>query len=394
MTFPTIDAALAKAAVKWPQNIAYRFNSTSLTYDALLAQAKATAACLVAAGVQPGDRVAIAMTKGLEMPVAIHAIWMAGGAFVPLDPTAPTSRLVGIIEDCEISVVISADRNSDLIEKILQDCTVKIVGAQIDGAECFLPAAQVADFEAHQNKPDDLAYIIFTSGSTGTPKGICHTFGSGTAFAHAWLRTYALRSDDVFFSTVPLHFDFSLADFFASAMVGASVELVPEQVLLFPASVAKLLEESGGTVWSSVPYTFIQLCERGAVETRDLSSLRWLIYGGEPLPPSALPLLRATFQANISNSYGPAEVNQVSEYTVPEDHPIDEPIPIGACMDHASFERTSDDELLVASTSMMRGYWKRPDLNRKAFSELNGVRYYHTGDRVEKDSLGRWTFLG
>lgn len=371
-----------------------RFNGQTLTYSALLQQARATAACLVSLGVQPGDRVAIAMTKGLEMPIAMHAIWFAGAAFVPLDPSAPASRHANIIRDCEISIVIGSERNTELLKKITQKCHVKIVGAEIPGADCFYPEASATDFERLTNSPDDLAYIIFTSGSTGTPKGICHTFASGSAFAHAWLKQYQPQKEDVFFSTVPLHFDFSLADFFVAAMVGASIELVPEQVLLFPASVAQLLEECGGTIWSSVPYTFIQLCERGAVEERDLSALRWLIYGGEPLPPSSLPLLRAALQAKISNSYGPAEVNQVSEYTVPPDHPNDQPIPIGTCMEHAIFKRGPDSELLVAATSMMRGYWKRPELNDEIFSDIDGTRFYHTGDRVKTDGEGHWVFLG
>jgi Acyl-CoA synthetases (AMP-forming)/AMP-acid ligases II len=174
---------------------------------------------------------------------------------------------------------------------------------------------------------------------------------------------YGLTRDDTFFCTVPLHFDFSLADFFTPAMVGACTELVPEPALLFPASLAALLEQSRATIWSSVPYTFTQLCERGAVAGRDLSSLRWLIYGGEPMPPSALPLLRQTFSAQISNSYGPAEVNQVTEYTVPEDHPADRAIPLGGPMPHAALTLAEDGELLVAAPSMMRGYWNRPDLD-------------------------------
>jgi amino acid adenylation domain-containing protein len=390
----SIDQALLPAAKKWPDRMAFRCRGATLTYGALEAETRAMAACLSSLGVAPGDRVAIAMTKGLEMPVAIHAIWWVGAAFVPLDPSAPVGRLTHIIRDCGISVVIGADRNAALLQEIAQASEVKIVGAEIPGAACYMPTAESNGAPPHRNAPDDLAYIIFTSGSTGTPKGICHSFDSGSGFAHAWLNTYQLRADDFFFSTVPLHFDFSLADFFTPAMVGAAVELVPEQVLLFPASLSKLLEDSGGTIWSSVPYTFIQLCERGAVEDRDLSALRWLIYGGEPLPPSSLPLLRKTFRARISNSYGPAEVNQVSEYTVPPEHPADRPVPIGAPMNHAVFTRSEEGELLVAASSMMSGYWNRPELNAKVFSDRDGTRYYHTGDRVETDAAGQWMFLG
>lgn len=382
-----IGAALDAAAAAWPEKAAYRFRGEALSYRDLRARARGLAAELVAAGVGKGDRVAIAMTKGLEMPVAIHAVWMAGAAFVPFDPGSPIARLAGIVDDCGIRVVISAPRSRKLAEALAEARGVTVLmPGEGSGHDRFAPVP---------NGDGDLAYIIFTSGSTGAPKGICHTHGSGRAFADAWRATYGLRAADVFFSTVPLHFDFSLADFFTPAEVGATVELVPEAMLAFPASVAELLQTAGGTIWSSVPYSFTQICERGGVEARDLSCLRWLIYGGEPMPPSALPALRRVFPgARISNSYGPAEVNQVTEYTVPEDHPADRPIPIGHPTCHAELADDGAGELLVAGPSMMQGYWNRPDLNARVFVEVDGKRHYRTGDRVTRDADGLWMFSG
>jgi amino acid adenylation domain-containing protein len=390
----SIDKALALAVENWPDRPAFRFSGGVLSYADLGTEAQLMAKRLSANGVAHGDRVALAMHKGLEMAVAIHAIWLIGAAFVPLDPSAPISRLSAIVEECGISVVIGAERNAELLKRIADATKATVLIAEVGAASQRSATDEPEGLEPHENKPDDLAYIIFTSGSTGVPKGICHTFASGTAFAHAWMKQYQLSRDDVFFSTVPLHFDFSLADFFTPAMVGAMTELVPEQALLFPASLSNLLEESGGTIWSSVPYTFVQLCERGAVENHDFSALRWLIYGGEPMPPSSLPRLRQVFRAQISNSYGPAEVNQVSEFTVPDDHPPDVPIPIGHCMGKAIFEIAGDGELLVASPSMMRGYWNRPDLTEASFEDREGTRFYRTGDRVAKNDDGLWVFLG
>lgn len=386
-TYSGIGAPLAKAATAWPDQAAFRFRGSSLSYRQLWRSAMQLAADLVALGVAPGDRVAIAMTKGLEMPIAIHGIWMAGAAFVPFDPGSPVARLTGIIDDCEIKVVVSAGRNRKLSEALAAERTVAITVPDLESDD--------TDFEPVANADDDLAYIIFTSGSTGAPKGICHTHASGRGFAEAWAEIYQPQKDDVFFSTVPLHFDFSLADFFVPATVGATVELVPEPMLAFPASVAELLEASGGSIWSSVPYSFTQICERGASESRDLSRLRWLIYGGEPMPPTALPELRRVFHgALISNSYGPAEVNQVTEYTVPSDHPETQSIPIGVPMPHSELREDETGELLVAGSSMMQGYWRRPDLNEKSFVTIDGTRFYRTGDRVSRDDVGLWMFSG
>ena len=387
-----IDAGLVRAVELWPDRTAFRHMNATLTYAQLWERARELAACLQDHGVRQGDRVAIAMTKGLEMPVAIHGIWMAGAAFVPLDPAAPVARLASILDDCDIRLVVGADRSARLLRQLAVQRPLTILGTQIEGADCVVPGPAPPEFRPAVNSPEDLAYIIFTSGSTGTPKGITHTHASGLAFARAWAEHYRLTVEDVFFCTVPLHFDFSLADFFAAPLAGATTELVPEPVLLFPASVAELLERSGATIWSTVPYAVIQLCERGAAETRDLSRLRWLIYGGEPMPPAKLPAIRRIMDARISNSYGPAEVNQVTQYTVPEDHSIADPIPIGHPMSHADLARTDEGELLVASPSMMRGYWNRPDLDAAAFVLRDGRHFYRTGDAVSRDDRGLWHF--
>lgn len=389
-----LDAALAQARQSWPDRDAYRCRGAALSYAGLYDQARDLAATLTALGVVKGDRVAIAMTKGLEMPVAIQAIWMAGAAFVPLDPSAPSDRLAGVMATCDITVVIGAQRDKRVLESLAERCAFTLIGAEINGAVCAQLAPAPATFQPAENTSDDIAYIMFTSGSTGAPKGMVHTHGSGRAFADMWAELYDLTQEDILFCTVPLHFDFSLADFLATPMRGACTELVPEPVQRFPASLAASLEDSRATIWSTVPFALVHLRERGAAETRDLSHLRWVIYGGEPFAPRQLAAIREVIGAEISNSYGPAELNQVSAYTVPRDHPVDQPIPIGEPTPQARFEVSADGELLVASASMMRGYWQRDDLNAQAFVEINGRRYYRTGDMVRQAEDGLWHFGG
>jgi amino acid adenylation domain-containing protein len=385
-----IDRYLAEAARRWPDQTAVRCGSDALTYSELRDRAAALAARLSELGVRPGDRVAIAMTKGIEMPVAVQAIWMAGAAFVPFDMFSPLARLKGLVQACDISVAITATRNAKVAAGLAEGTGLSL----LDAAETEDPGVP-PDFTPADNRADDLAYIMFTSGSTGQPKGIMHTHASGSAFAEMWARLYGPTVDDVLFCTVPLHFDFSLADFFAAAIGGATTELVAEPVQRFPASLGKLLQDSGATIWSTVPFALIQLCEHGAVDRLDLSRLRCIIYGGEALPAAKLQTLRGCLgEVRLSNSYGPAEVNQCTEFTVPPDFPSDKPIPIGHPTDHARLAVDEDGELLVATPAMMRGYWRRPELDAAVFTEIDGERYYRTGDAVRLGADGLWQFVG
>ncbi len=139
--------------------------------------------------------------------------------------------------------------------------------------------------------PGDPAYIIYTSGSTGRPKGIVHSHRSALAYATRGSDAYDLTAADRLANIAPLHFDQSTFELYAAPLVGAAVIIVPEPVLRFPASLSELIEEQRVTVWYSVPYLLDQLSTRGALDQRDLTSLRWVLFGGEVYPPGALARL-------------------------------------------------------------------------------------------------------
>jgi acyl-coenzyme A synthetase/AMP-(fatty) acid ligase len=166
------------------------------------------------------------------------------------------------------------------------------------------------------------------------------------------------------------------------------------------------------TIWYSVPFALIQLLLHGVLEARDLSPLRWVMFGGEPFPPKYLRALMAQWpQARFSNVYGPAETNQCTFYHVPpivEDS--DEQIPIGQMCENAeglvvdSKDQTvlpgQVGELLVRAPTMMRGYWGRPELNQEVFYRRSVFPDYEevflrTGDLVRLRKDGRnFDFLG
>ena len=171
------------------------------------------------------------------------------------------------------------------------------------------------------------------------------------------------------------------------------------------------MEDEQLTIWYSVPFALIQLLLHGVLEERNLLSIRWVLYGGEPFPPKHMHGLQQVWpHATFSNVYGPAEVNQCTAYPIPllaADH--SEPIPIGRMwfntdgiiVDHDDHivEPGEVGELLVRAPTMMQGYWNRPDLNAQAYfyRQLEGCvahKYYRTGDLVQELPDGELLFLG
>jgi amino acid adenylation domain-containing protein len=394
--------------------------TTSLSWGEYADRVASTAGSLVAVGVQPGDRVGVHLAKSVNSFVAVHAVIRAGAVVVPVDPLAPAELAGSVLLDAGVEVVITDARPAvldalaaqvDLRAILLPRAgasaqnesggPIVLTGADIDAVPAGAPVAV---------DPAAPAYIIYTSGSTGRPKGIVHTHRSALAYAVAAAAGYELSSDDRMVNIAPLHFDQSTFELYAAAIVGAAVIVVPDPVLRFPASVAALVEAERATVWYSVPHLLMQMVGRGALAERDLSPLRWILFGGEVFPPRQLAELMTLIpSARVSNVYGPAEVNQCTRHDLGAPPTGDDPVPIGRAWDAAQVRVVASDEpispdhpvpagdtgvLLVASDTMMAGYWRRDDLTAASTVIDDGVRWYVTGDLVVENPSGELVFLG
>ncbi|MFN3254754.1 MAG: AMP-binding protein [Ilumatobacter sp.] len=408
--------------------------TTSLSWSDAIERCGRLASLLDACGVAAGDRVAVRLPKSVDAFVAVHAVVRLGAVMVPIDPSAPSAMVRRVLADAGADVVITDDRAAsiDVVSDAPGVHTIVCAGGKpIDPARIGIGRHQRAfgreDIDAMPVAepvavaPDDPAYIIFTSGSTGVPKGIVHTHASAWAYAVASAAQYGVTSDDRLANIAPLHFDQSTFELYTAPLVGASVLVVPEPVLKFPASLSELVARERITIWYSVPYLLVQLARRGVLHERDLGALRWVLFGGESFPPDQLAaLMRLVPSATFSNVYGPAEVNQctVHDLDAPPDPGVT--VPIGrawAVADTRVIELGDDDravpgrprlvdpgergQLLVGSPTMMARYWNRPDLTAAAIVEIGEIapssgldRWYRTGDVVVEAPDGILTFFG
>jgi amino acid adenylation domain-containing protein len=419
-----LPQAVDRAAARAPEHEAVRFAGAHLTYGDLAIGSERLARVLVEHGVARGDRVAIYMGKGLRSAIAIHGIMKAGAAYVPLDPAAPPARLAFILRDAGIRHIVTEPARATVLAGLVQDgvplgCAVGLEpdGPAPDGG-WPLQVISWGDVDTAPAQPaaprvieQDLAYILYTSGSTGTPKGVMHTHRSALAWAGIAADTYGLRADDRLSNHAPLHFDLSTLDYFSAAIAGATTVIIPEAHVRLPASLARLIESERMTVLYTVPFALVQLLLHGALEKRDLAGLRWVLFGGEPMPTGHLrTLMRLLPHARFCNVYGPTETNGCTHYVVgsiPDDS--EEPIPIGRPYGNVEAMLVDDEDhpvqpgetghLLIRSPTMMRGYWGRPDLDAKAFFRRSVFGhhedvFHRTGDLARELPDGNLGFLG
>jgi len=416
-----IHEAMEAAADSTPDASALRFSKTELSYADLVHRSDQVAAVLLDHGVRRGDRVGLYLNKSIEAVISLYGVMKAGAAYVPLDAGAPAARTRAIMATCDLRALISHPQKAKDLLTVLQGEETPRGLRCVIGLDHPIPGGMTTlswkDVEGASGiirpntESDDLAYILFTSGSTGVPKGIMHSHRSGLAYAKLAADMYDVRPGDRLSNHPPLHFDMSIFDYVSGPISGACTVIIPEAYTKIPASLSKLIEDQQLTHWYSVPFALIQLLEHGVLEMRDLSSLRWVVFAGEPFPAKHLGALMSRLpKASFSNSYGPTELNQCTYHHVgPHDLADHHPPPIGRVWDGAEALVVDEadqeviagkqGELLVHSPTMMQGYWQRPDLNEKAFHDLPGAdsvakRFYRTGDLVIDEGDGSFRFLG
>jgi amino acid adenylation domain-containing protein len=400
-----------------PGNTAFQSGNESVTYSEADQKTNQIAHFLINKGLKKSDRVGVFLNRNVKSALSVHGILKAGGVFVPIDTDAPAERIQFILDDCKVKHLISEEGLANKLKTVIDSISTELVILGIDVAQTshsFFHWENLNDFQT--NVPDikilssDLAYIMYTSGTTGFPKGIMHTHYSGLSYAKLSKVLYNITEADVVANHSPLHFDMSTLGYFTAPLAGATCIILGKQYSVFSASLSELIEQEKITVWYSVPSVLQQLLERGDLQNRELSSLRWVLFGGEPFPVHQLnQFLEYCPNAFFSNVYGPAEVNQCTFYNRKGKVKKYDSVPLGLVwndtehliLDENGVEVKQGEvgELLIHSSTMMYGYWNNQQRTKESILEVERSsgfkkKFYKTGDLVKADDDGLLLFFG
>ncbi|MGC9380731.1 amino acid adenylation domain-containing protein [Streptomyces sp. MH13] len=382
----------------------------SLTYGELADAKDRLASVLRAAGVGPGQRVAVAVPPSVEQVVALVAIVSAGGAYVPLDPAYPDERLEYVLADAAPQVVLVAPDRRDRFAGLLSRAGAPTARVLVQGDEPP-PATAAPGTGPGRHDP---AYVIYTSGSTGRPKGVVVPHSSVVTLLASTRPDMNSGPDDVWVQFHSFSFDFAVWELWGALAHGAEL-LVPEYGLTrSPVDFHRLVRERGVTVLNQTPSAFYRFIEADRHAGRPLPALRRIIFGGEALDLGRLRgwvERHGTGSPELVNMYGITETTVHVTHRVLTDAdfaPGDEAGPIGGPLAGLVTYLLDDrlrpvppgrvGALYVAGDQVSLGYLGRPGLTAARFVADpfagDGSRMYHTGDLARRTLDGELRFAG
>ncbi|MBD2234787.1 non-ribosomal peptide synthetase [Phormidium tenue] len=415
-------------AKQTPKTIALVTEFQTLTYQALDRQADQLGQSLRKMRVQPNSLVGLCVDRSADMVIGILGILKAGGAYVPLDPTYPSDRLQFILNDTQVSILLT---QSWLTESLPATSATIVCLDQPLCPHSPTPSPDKGEGEQEQEESrksgetlsaqsllsrhgdrrlggegfPDLAYVIYTSGSTGTPKGVLLSHWGLCNVVRAQQQVFQPNRTSRVLQFSSLSFDASIFEIALALGSGGTLYIPPQSAQLPGMALMQFLQEH------AITHALMTPAVLAVLPSGELPNLQVLITGGEICSSQVID--RWAANRRFFNAYGPTETTIWA--TVAELHPGDNPLTIGRPILNTQVYILDahlnpvpagiPGELYIGGAGVAQGYLNRPGLTMKRFvsTDLKGVfsptnkqqsTLYKTGDRVLYNRDGTIHFLG
>ncbi|MGZ4432661.1 MAG: non-ribosomal peptide synthetase, partial [Trebonia sp.] len=367
---PLFLELFAARVVSAPDAVAVSCGGRWVSYGWLASRASGVAGFLRGAGAGAESVVGLSLERGPEMVAAVVGTWLAGAAYVPLDPAYPAGRLEFMAADSGAGVVLT--------------------GLSLSHRQ---PAMDVDDSSASLPLAGQAAYVIYTSGSTGVPNGVVVSHASVANLVAALGPVLGAGPGVRVLQFASFSFDASVLDVAVTLASGGTLVVAAGAERAEPGLLAAMVRAAGVGAASVVP-SLLQVLDPAAVP-----GLGTVLTGAELL---TAPVARVwSAGRRLVNTYGPTEATVMTTVT---SGPLTDAAlpPVGAPVANARvfvLDRWLSPvpagvtgELYIAGAGLARGYLDRPGLSAAKFVACpfgaGGERMYRTGD------LARWTAGG
>jgi len=423
----SVYANLQVSALRYPNKPGIIFYDTVLNYAQIHEQVLALAGYLQkVCGVQRGDRVLLDMQNSPQFIISYYAIMRADAMVVPVNPMLMTDELEHYIEDSGAKVALASQEIFSRIAPLIgKTCLTHVVAAAYSDYLIAPTELNVPDFVRapyavpamegvtpwkqalaaghapgpHQAGPDDRACMPYTSGTTGKPKGCVHTHRSvmfNAVASPTW--SGPMAPDHVTLAVLPF-FHVTGMQSVMNAMIytGGAIVVLPRWDR---DAAGQLITRYKVTTWTLIPTMMIDFLSNPRLGEYDISKLQRVSGGGAAMPAAiAQKLLQLTGQTYMEG-YGLSETMAASHVNPPNrmkqqclgvpylnvDARIVDPVTL------KEVPQGENGEIWIHGPQVFQGYWNDPKKTAEAFAELDGKRFFRSGDLGYMDEEGFFFF--
>lgn len=382
MEYPDValTTLLKQQVENTPNKIALEFHEEKTTYLELHQKVNQLAHYLQAKGVEPGDFVAVSISRSPELVYTLLAIMQCGAAYLPLDPEYPKGRLEFMLNDCNAKVLLTS---KSLISDLPTWSHILFIEDAIDSLNQY-PVTPLSLTVT----PDQVVYILYTSGSTGNPKGVPITHKNLVNFLWSMALEPGITDKDRLLSITTISFDIACLELYLPLIKGATLVLADQETARDGRLLLELVKTENISFLQATPTTWLMLLDSGWNESLPIKAL----CGGEAMPADLAKDLLSKCDS-LWNVYGPTETTVWS--SVKQIKTGDTSITIGKPIGNTQFYIIDDQgqlvalgnigEIAIGGDGVAKGYWNRPELTAEKFienkfsTEKNEI-IYRTGD--------------
>jgi malonyl-CoA/methylmalonyl-CoA synthetase len=391
--------ALAARAASHPDAVLVQplDDRPAISHSGFFARAEQMAAALVAAGLLPGDRVAVQAPKTLTMLELYVGTVIAGGVFLPLNTAYTKAEVSYFLTDASPRILVCTQGQQDGLADVAQAAgvgTILTIDAQEGGTLAEARDAQAPGFAAVPRDAEDLAAILYTSGTTGRSKGAMLSHRALASNALTLVDLWRFTPADVLIHALPIFHTHGL--FVATnvvLMAGASMHFLPgfeaEQVCALMPRATSLM---------GVPTYYTRLLDQPGLASA-ARGMRLFVSGSAPLLAETHQSWRAVTGHAILERYGMTETNMNTS------NPYDgerRPGTVGFALPGVDAIITDPETGLavpqgeigvieVRGPNVFSGYWNMPE---KTAEELRANGFFITGDLARQDADGYVHIVG
>jgi amino acid adenylation domain-containing protein len=381
-----------------PDSIAINFNQQQLTYQELSDRSNQLARYLQKKGAHKEENIAICIEPSVEMIVGLLGILKAGSAYLPLDPNYPQERLNFMLEDAQISLLLTTQN--------LSESFINYPLINLDKDWQIIAQESQENLENNATS-ENLAYIIYTSGSTGKPKGVAVTHQAVNRLV-CQTNYVKIQASDKIAQVSNFSFDAATFEIWGALLNGAQLIGINREVLLSPEDFSLEIRQKEISILFLTTALFQQMAR---TTPNAFANLRYLLFGGETVAPRWVKkVLAKAPPKQLIHVYGPTENTTFSTYynieevgetatSIPIGYPISntqvyilnaqlKPVPIGVI-----------GELYLGGDGLAKGYLNQAELTaerfiKNPFNSQPKARLYKTGDLAKFQPDGKIEFVG